>query len=289
MLGRQGAGKGTQCVRLSRHYVVPHISTGDMLRAAVPRGHRLRPQGQGVHGRRRARARRHHDRHRRRAARPGRHDRAGASSSTASPARSARPRPWRDHRGRGRSTWSSTSRCPTDVVLERLASRRVCVDCGTNYSVDDAAEVRLDVRQLRRRGRPARGRHRGGHPRAPRPYERETAPLIAGTATAGCSRSSTGSGTHRRGDRAAARASIDRRRVELTRSEPSRSRSAARRRARARCAGPAGSWPRCTTRIRDARCGPGVTTADLDRIGRDVLDARGAHARTSSATTATRR
>jgi adenylate kinase len=38
MLGRQGAGKGTQCVRLSRHYVVPHISTGDMLRAAVREG-----------------------------------------------------------------------------------------------------------------------------------------------------------------------------------------------------------------------------------------------------------
>lgn len=35
ILGRQGAGKGTQCVRLSRHYVVPHISTGDMLRGAV--------------------------------------------------------------------------------------------------------------------------------------------------------------------------------------------------------------------------------------------------------------
>jgi adenylate kinase len=35
MLGKQGAGKGTQCVRLSRHYVVPHISTGDMLRGAV--------------------------------------------------------------------------------------------------------------------------------------------------------------------------------------------------------------------------------------------------------------
>ena len=33
ILGRQGAGKGTQCVRLSRHFVVPHISTGDLFRA----------------------------------------------------------------------------------------------------------------------------------------------------------------------------------------------------------------------------------------------------------------
>ena len=38
LLGRQGAGKGTQCTRLSRHYVVPHISTGDMLRIAVREG-----------------------------------------------------------------------------------------------------------------------------------------------------------------------------------------------------------------------------------------------------------
>ena len=41
ILGRQGAGKGTQCARLSRHYVVPHISTGDVLRAAVRAGSAL--------------------------------------------------------------------------------------------------------------------------------------------------------------------------------------------------------------------------------------------------------
>ena len=41
ILGRQGAGKGTQCVRLSRHYVVPHVSTGDVLRAAVREGTEL--------------------------------------------------------------------------------------------------------------------------------------------------------------------------------------------------------------------------------------------------------
>lgn len=38
IFGRQGAGKGTQCVRLALHYGVPHISTGDMLRAAVRDG-----------------------------------------------------------------------------------------------------------------------------------------------------------------------------------------------------------------------------------------------------------
>ena len=29
MLGRQGAGKGTQCKRLAAHFGIPHISTGE--------------------------------------------------------------------------------------------------------------------------------------------------------------------------------------------------------------------------------------------------------------------
>jgi adenylate kinase len=41
VFGRQGAGKGTQCVRLADHYGIPHISTGDMLREAVAEGTEL--------------------------------------------------------------------------------------------------------------------------------------------------------------------------------------------------------------------------------------------------------
>ncbi|MGH9163967.1 MAG: adenylate kinase family protein [Acidimicrobiales bacterium] len=41
ILGRQGAGKGTQCLRLARHYAVPHVSAGDMLRAMHKSGSEL--------------------------------------------------------------------------------------------------------------------------------------------------------------------------------------------------------------------------------------------------------
>lgn len=41
IFGRQGAGKGTQCLRLVEHFGVAHISTGDMLRGAVAAGTEL--------------------------------------------------------------------------------------------------------------------------------------------------------------------------------------------------------------------------------------------------------
>ncbi|HEX4519528.1 MAG TPA: adenylate kinase [Gaiellaceae bacterium] len=41
VLGPQGAGKGTQAKRIATDYAIPHISTGDMFRAAIAAGSEL--------------------------------------------------------------------------------------------------------------------------------------------------------------------------------------------------------------------------------------------------------
>ena len=130
ILGKQGAGKGTQCVRLARHYVVPHISTGDMFRAAVRMGTEF-----GM------RAREYMD--------------AGELIPDEVVIGVVRERLDQDDtKNRGfildgfPRTANQAERLseisdvdlaidievPTDIVLQRLAGRRVCSTCGTNYS-----------------------------------------------------------------------------------------------------------------------------------------------------------
>ena len=58
VLGPQGAGKGTQAKRIAADYAIPHISTGDMFRAAIAARHRARAAGRADPRERRARARR---------------------------------------------------------------------------------------------------------------------------------------------------------------------------------------------------------------------------------------
>jgi adenylate kinase len=135
MLGRQGAGKGTQCVRLSRHYVVPHISTGDMLRAAVREGTDLgRKAGEimsdgglvpddlmiAIVEDRLDRD----DTTQRGYILDGFPRTVGQADALA---QITSPRPL---------DVVVDLDVPTAVVLERLASRRVCSDCAANYSID---------------------------------------------------------------------------------------------------------------------------------------------------------
>jgi adenylate kinase len=136
VLGKQGAGKGTQCVRLSHHYVVPHVSTGDMLRAEVKGGTALGRRAQSLM------------------------DQGELLSDDIVMEMVERRLSEADVRARGfildgcprtivqaevlekildpdRLDLVIDLEVPTEQVLKRLAGRRVCVDCGTNYSVSE--------------------------------------------------------------------------------------------------------------------------------------------------------
>lgn len=137
MLGRQGAGKGTQCVRLARHYVVPHISTGDMLRMAVKektdfgrkaeeymKAGKLLPDDVivGIVAERLQRD----DTRNRGYILDGFPRTVGQAEALAEiTEESGQP-----------LDLVIDLEVPEEVVVERISKRRVCVDCGTNYSVD---------------------------------------------------------------------------------------------------------------------------------------------------------
>ncbi len=132
ILGRQGAGKGTQCVRLSRHFVVPHISTGDMLRAAVREKTELGVAAKivmdsgglvgddimvGIVDERLSR-----DDARSRGYILDGFPRTVPQAIALDKITRSRP-----------LTAVIDLDVPRDLVLERLSARRVCRDCGTNY------------------------------------------------------------------------------------------------------------------------------------------------------------
>jgi adenylate kinase len=132
ILGRQGAGKGTQCVRLSRHFVVPHISTGDMLRAAVRERTELGIAAKtvmdagGLVGDHimvgLVRERLSHDDARTRGYILDGFPRTVPQAKELDEITGERP-----------LTAVIDLDVPRELVLERLSARRVCRDCGTNY------------------------------------------------------------------------------------------------------------------------------------------------------------
>ena len=133
IIGRQGAGKGTQCQRMSRHFVVPHISTGDMLRAAVREGTELGQMAKQVIESGRlvgddimielVRSRLDQDDARSRGYILDGFPRTVAQAEALDAITAQLP-----------IDAVIDLDVPRDLVLKRISSRRVCRDCGTNYT-----------------------------------------------------------------------------------------------------------------------------------------------------------
>ena len=140
ILGKQGAGKGTQCVRLSRHYFIPHISSGDMFRAELKSGseagerlnkfmregelipddvvielmvHRLEQDATKEKG----------------------------FILDGFPRTTAQAEALFDYLDASELDMAVDLQVPTDVVLRRLAGRRVCQDCGHNYGLGKVSKL----------------------------------------------------------------------------------------------------------------------------------------------------
>ncbi|MDE3008742.1 MAG: adenylate kinase [Acidobacteriota bacterium] len=139
LLGKQGAGKGTQSTRLAERFQLAHISTGDILRAAVKAGSPLGLEVKAVMD-------------------------AGGLVSDELVIRLVEERYQAPDAARGglldgfpRTLAQAEAleallgengvklcvnlEVPIDLVTQRLSSRRVCQNCGTNYRDSDESAI----------------------------------------------------------------------------------------------------------------------------------------------------
>jgi adenylate kinase len=141
VLGKQGAGKGTQAVRIASHYGVPHISTGDMFRATAAAG---TPFG--------IRAKEFMDRGELVpddvvigvvAERLAKDDAIQIGFILDGfPRTRVQAEELQRLLGRGGIDAAVDIDVPTDVVIDRLSGRRVCRSCGATYHVDAPPRVK---------------------------------------------------------------------------------------------------------------------------------------------------
>jgi len=136
LLGKQGAGKGTQATRLAEHYHVVHLSTGDLFRDAANHGHELglearsfMDRGELVPDETVVGLVEEH---------LGVHDRAGRGFVLDGFPRTRRQAEELRRILDGRPLDVAIDLdVPTEIVLHRIAGRRVCAQCGALYHVDN--------------------------------------------------------------------------------------------------------------------------------------------------------